>query len=223
MKKNLILVAGGLGKRMNQELPKQFIVIGKKPLIVHTIENFVKAVGKINIVVVINRHWIEYWKELQKAYCSDLNITTAEGGPARFHSVKNGLLKIEDNESVTAIHDAVRPLVRTEVIVSAFKEAEIFGNAIPAVPINETLRYKEKNHNHNVDRAYYYIIQTPQCFQTKLIKNAYRINFDEKFTDDAMVLEETGIKIRLIEGNYENIKITRPSDLKFAECVLDSY
>jgi len=216
LKKYAIIVAGGTGKRFNSDLPKQFIQVCGKPLIIHTIEAFMKPVPDIEFIVVIHPKMRKKCETILAEFPVS-NCTLADGGPERFHSVKNGLAKITDENSLVAIHDAVRPFVSADVILNAFKEAEYYGNAVPAVNINESARIRKGTLNEPLDRTFLYKVQTPQCFKTSLIKNAYRQNFDEKFTDDAIVLESTGECIHLIDGNVENIKITFPIDLLMAE------
>lgn len=220
MKKYAIIVAGGAGKRFNSELPKQFVPVCGKPLIIHTLEAFIKPVPDIEFIVVIHPKMRKKCESILEAF-PVLNCILADGGPERFHSVKNGLAKITDENSLVAIHDAVRPFVSADVILNAFKEAEYYGNAVPAVNINESVRIRKGALNEPLDRTFLYKVQTPQCFKTNLIKNAYRQNFDEKFTDDAIVLESTGERIHLIDGNVENIKITYPSDMIVAEALLE--
>lgn len=220
MKKYALIVAGGSGVRMGTEIPKQFIELIGKPIIIHTLEAFINAFPDIEFVVVMNPKWQHLWEKMLTQFPLKNTIITAEGGPTRFHSVKNGLGKITDNNSVVGIHDAVRPLVSFDVIHTAFKEAEVFGNAIPVIPVYESIRIKDGPFNEPIDREKLLIVQTPQCFQTSVIKNAYRQNYDEKFTDDALVLENTGERIRLVAGNIENIKITRLADIRIAETLM---
>lgn len=223
MKKYALIVAGGDGLRMGLKTPKQFFELLGKPVIIHTIELFINAFPDIEIVVVINPKWFNLWEKIRFKFPFKNVFITIEGGPTRFHSVKNGLHTIPLEDSVVGIHDAVRPLVGEDVIHAAYKEAEIFGNAIPVVPVYESIRLKDGPFNEPIDRNKLVIVQTPQCFQTGLIKNAYRQNYDEKFTDDALVLENLGEKIRLIEGNIENIKITKPSDITIAETYMNNW
>jgi 2-C-methyl-D-erythritol 4-phosphate cytidylyltransferase len=222
MKKYALIVAGGSGSRMGVEIPKQFIEILGKPIIIHTLEIFSIAIPDVEFVVVMNPQWHQLWKKVLQQFPVSNSIITTDGGPTRFHSVKNGLGKIIDNHSVVGIHDAVRPMVEEEVIHAAYKEAEVFGNAIPVVPVYESIRIKDGPFNEPIDRNKLMVVQTPQCFQTALIKDAYRQNFDERFTDDAMVLENTGERIRLVNGNIENIKITKPSDVRIAEAFMQN-
>jgi 2-C-methyl-D-erythritol 4-phosphate cytidylyltransferase len=220
MKKYTLIVAGGSGVRMGMEIPKQFLEIMDKPIIIHTIEAFVIAFPDIEFIVVMNPKWYHLWDKVLFQFPIKNSIITADGGPTRFHSVKNGLGKIGNEDSVVGIHDAVRPLIEIDVIRSVYKEAEVFGNAIPVIPVSESIRIKNGPFNEPADRSKLMIVQTPQCFQTSKIKNAYRQNYDEKFTDDAMVLENTGERIRLVAGNIENIKITKPSDVIIAEALM---
>jgi 2-C-methyl-D-erythritol 4-phosphate cytidylyltransferase len=222
MKKYALIVAGGSGIRMGMEIPKQFIEILGKPIIIHTLEVFNTAFPEIEFIVVMNPHWHHLWEKVQFQFPINNTLITVDGGPTRFHSVKNGLGKMSDNNSMVGIHDAVRPMVGVDVIRTAFKEAEVFGNAIPVVPVHESIRIKDGPFNETIDRNKLLIVQTPQCFQTSLIKDAYRQNYDERFTDDAMVLENIGERIRLVAGNIENIKITRPSDVKIAEALMQT-
>jgi 2-C-methyl-D-erythritol 4-phosphate cytidylyltransferase len=217
MKKYALIVAGGSGIRIGLEVPKQFIEITGKPIIIHTCEAFINAFPDIEFIVVMNPKWHHLWQKVLSQFPIMNPLITTDGGPTRFHSVKNGLGKISDDLSIVGIHDAVRPLVNKDVIHTAYKEAEVFGNAIPVVPVYESIRIKNGPFNEPVDRNKLIIVQTPQCFQTALIKDAYRQNYDERFTDDALVLESTGERIRLVAGNIENIKITKPSDIRVAE------
>lgn len=219
LKKYVIIVAGGTGKRCNSGLPKQYIPVCGKPLIIHTLEAFTKPLPELEFVIVINPKMRKNCESILAEFHVS-NYILADGGPERFHSVKNGLAKITDENSLVAIHDAVRPFVSAEVILNAFKEAEYYGNAVPVVNINESIRMRKGALNEPIDRAFLYKVQTPQCFKTGIIKNAYRQNFDEKYTDDAIVLESTGECIHLIDGNVENIKITYPFDLLVAEALL---
>lgn len=216
MKKFAIIVAGGTGKRFNADSPKQFVDVCGKPLIIYTIEAFIRAVPDIEFVVVINPKLRGKWDKILADFPVS-NCTLADAGPERFHSVKNGLARISEGDSIVAIHDAVRPFVSEEVILHAFKDAEYFGNAVPALNITDSVRIKDGSLNEPVDRKLLYKVQTPQCFRTGLIKKAYLQNFDEKFTDDAIVLESIGERIHLIDGNVENIKITYPFDFLVAE------
>lgn len=221
MKKYIIIVAGGSGTRMNNAVPKQFIKLHGKPILMHTIEKFFSSIPEINCIVVLNPQLNKDWMSLCKEHNFILPHTLVAGGETRFHSVKNGLANVPDN-CITGIHDAARPLVSTHTIITAYKTAEEKGNATPAISLNESIRETDGENNKAVDRNNFLIIQTPQCFQSTLIKKAFLQEYNPQFTDDASVLEATGRKINLIEGNRENIKITTPQDLIIAETLLKS-
>ncbi len=218
MKKYIIIVAGGYGTRMGNAIPKQFIELNGKPILMHTIEKFVLAFPEIIIIVVLAKQLNEEWKSL----CVKHNFTTSHqlcnGGETRFNSVKNGLEFVPEN-SIVGVHDAARPLVSIKTIIDAFETAEEKGNASPAISMHESIREIDGEKNKSVDRSKYLIIQTPQCFQSLLLKKAFLQNYQPSFTDDASVLEAMGEKINLIEGNRENIKITTNQDLIIAECL----
>ncbi|MES2592235.1 MAG: 2-C-methyl-D-erythritol 4-phosphate cytidylyltransferase [Bacteroidota bacterium] len=221
MKKYVVIVAGGTGTRMNSAVPKQFIELLGKPVLMHTIEKFVAAISDITIVLVLSPAHREQWETFCKKHNFTIPCQLADGGETRFHSVKNGLALVPDN-AVVGIHDAARPLVSTKTIISAFETAELTGNASPAVSVSESIRELKNGLNKAVDRNHYYIIQTPQCFQSDLIKKAFLQQYTPAFTDDASVLEAMGEKINLVEGNRENIKITTPEDLVIAEALFSA-
>lgn len=220
MKKYVVVVAGGCGERMKSDIPKQFLEICGVPVIIHTLRVFAIAIPDIEFIIVVNPKWVKMWEALCEKHTITNSCITTEGGPTRFHSVKNGLSKINDTNSLVAIHDAVRPLVSVEVIQKCFGEAEQFGNAVPVVQIYDSVRKKTGVFNEAINRNDLWIVQTPQCFRTSLIKESYLQSYDEKFTDDALVLEHIGMQIRLVEGNLENIKITKPTDILIAEAFL---
>jgi len=219
LKKQVIIVAGGKGERMGSDLPKQFIVVVGKPVLMHTIEKFHSFSDKMKIVLVLPEPYIEYWKSQCEKFGFKIAHRVVEGGKTRFHSVKNGLNTIDGN-SLVAVHDGVRPLVSYETLERVFSRAGKKGNAVPVVPVNESVRKRKRNKSKTVNRKNYFLVQTPQCFTSEILKKAYEQDYNENFTDDASVLEAMGIKIHLVEGNEENIKITRPFDLKMAECLL---
>lgn len=204
---------------MGANIPKQFLNIGGIPILMHTIRVFKETDPDIKIILVLPENQHDYWEKLciEHAFISD--FPTTNGGETRFQSVKNGLQKIKE-ESLVAIHDGVRPFVSPAVIKRSFEFAEKFGNAIPAIPINESVRIKESNYSRVIDRRYLRIIQTPQTFKFSILRKAFQQDYHESFTDDATVVEALGEKINLIEGNIENIKITRKMDLKIAEALI---
>ena len=219
MKKYIIIVAGGTGSRMKSDVPKQFILLQGKPILMRTIERFTHSFPDIQIIVVLNAQYRDEWKSLCEKHQFNIEHTITEGGQTRFHSVKNGLALVPDN-CLVGIHDAARPLVSYNTIITAFNTAEETGNATPAVPLTESIRFLENGENKAVDRYKYSIIQTPQCFHSSDLKQAFMQEYQSTFTDDASVLESIGKKINLIEGNKENIKITSPQDLMLAELIL---
>jgi len=220
MNRYALIVAGGSGKRMGTDIPKQFLELAGMPVLMRTIERFWLFDASIRIIVVLPEDQMEYWEELQKKYSFSIPCSAVKGGPARFFSIKNGLDKIENN-SLVAIHDGVRPLVRTDTIKRCFDAAQKFGNAVPVVSPADSVRMITEQGNIPVNRQYLRIIQTPQVFDSKLIKKAYLQDYSPEFTDDASLLEKTGEAIHLVEGNRENLKITNPGDLAVAEALFN--
>lgn len=216
MKRFAIIVAGGSGTRMGSALPKQFLLLAGKPILMHTMQRFFDADHSIEIILVIPKNQLSYWEELCREYSFVVNHKIAEGGRSRFYSVKNGL-EFVDEGSLVAVHDGVRPFVNKKLINHCFEQALLTGSAIPSVPVNESLRKVTDERNERVDRNEYLLIQTPQCFQSSHLKNAYAKATSDDFTDDASVLEKSGIKIHLVNGLKENIKITTQTDLLMAE------
>ena len=216
-----LIVAGGSGKRMGTEIPKQFLELSGKPVLIRTIEKFWLFDASIKIITVLPEDQLEYWEELQKKHSFSIPCIVVKGGPARFFSVKNGLEKIEDN-SLVAIHDGVRPLVSIDTIKRSFEAAQKFGNAVPVISPADSVRMITEKGNIPVNRQFLRIIQTPQVFDSKLIKKAYLQDYNPEFTDDASLLEKTGEAIHLVEGNRENLKITNPGDLAVAEALYNT-
>lgn len=219
MKRFVIIVAGGTGNRMNSAIPKQFMELKGKPILMHTIEKFTHTFPDISVIVVLAASLKDDWKKLCEKHGFKLNHQLADGGETRYQSVKNGLALVPD-ASLVGIHDAARPLVSRETIVSAFDAAEVRGNASPAIPLNDSIRFLKGKDSCAVDRTHYSIIQTPQCFHSDLIKKAFLKEYKPEFTDDATVLEAFGEKINLVDGNRENIKITTSQDLLIAEALM---
>ena len=204
---------------MNSGLPKQFLLLCDLPVLMHSINAFYLFDPAILIIIALPESHLIFWQELCEKYNFNIHHTVVKGGDSRFLSVKNSLEVVPDNYLV-AIHDGVRPLVSQNTISSAFREAALKGNAIPAIPITESVRKVEEGRNEPVSRDLFRIIQTPQVFQAKAIKNAYAQSERTDFTDDASVFDSTGERLNLVDGNAENIKITLPSDLLFAEAIL---
>lgn len=215
----VIIVAGGKGERMKSDVPKQFIELKSKPILMHTINVFYNYNKQMDIIVVLPEIQIEQWHSLCKRYAFAINHKVVAGGIERFDSVKNGL-KLADNKGIIAVHDGVRPLVSTKTINDCFKEAAISDAAIPVIDINESIRYVDEYENKAVDRSKFKIVQTPQVFKADILKEAYKQQYSPAFTDDASVVEAFGVKIKTVQGNRENIKITTPIDLKLAELTL---
>ena len=214
-------MAGGKGLRMNAPLPKQFLEISEKPVIMHTIEAFYNFDPRISIIVVLPSDQIEFWYRLCKKHTFDIKHKIAQGGETRFNSVKNGL-KLVTVPSLIAVHDAVRPLVSIETITRCFKAAEQFDAVIPVSELVDSIREVYGEDSKSVDREKYRIVQTPQVFDGQMLLNAYHQEYNPLFTDDASVVESAGNKIYLVEGNRENIKITTQMDLIFAEMILSN-
>lgn len=216
MNKYAIIVAGGRGLRMESNVPKQFLLLVEKPILMHALEAFQKAIKGIGIVLVLPSDQIKKWELLVMKHSFDIEHRIVAGGKDRFNSVKNGLVEIPE-DSLVAIHDGVRPLVSRDVIIRSFEGAAVHGNAIASVALKESIREVNQQGNKSVDRDAFRLIQTPQTFKSSLIKDAYANVEHSEFTDDAGVLENAGVKIHLIEGDYKNIKITTQEDLLFAE------
>lgn len=221
MKKFALVVAGGAGIRMGHPRPKQFLEIAGKPLLMHTLENFHRFDPVMELIVVLPEDHFSLWAELCEKQGFSLPCRLVKGGETRFHSVKNGLSGIA-GEGIVFIHDGVRPLVSEDTLQRCAAMALQQGNAIPVVPVSESVRWSDGKTSHPVDRSNLFLIQTPQTFRISLIRQAYGQEYSPAFTDDASVLEKSGATIHLVEGNRENIKITWPSDLDYAEKILST-
>lgn len=223
----VIIVAGGKGLRMGSDIPKQFLPIGGKPVLMRTIERFCEYSGDLQIILVLPKAQQEYWKELCLQYQFPLpqqgedrggSYQLTDGGETRFHSVQHGLALIPDDaEGVVGVHDGVRPFPAVDVIRRCYETARTQKAVIPVTPVVETLRHKERG---NVYRADYCLVQTPQTFDIQLLKAANRQPYRETFTDDASVVEAFGHAVTMVDGNRENIKITTPFDLQMASVLV---
>jgi len=222
MQKSVIIVAGGSGKRMGGKIPKQFIELVKRPVLMRTIDKFYEYDSKLEIVVVLPLDLIRIWEKACMEYNFKIVHKVAIGGESRYHSVKSGLFAVTPG-SLTAIHDVVRPLVSIDTIKTCFKIAEEKGNAVPAIQPVESVRALTGTGNRVIQREDVQLIQTPQVFIWEQLENAYEQDFTTEFTDDASVVETYGFRINLVEGNRENIKITTPTDMKFAELYFSAY
>ncbi len=214
MDKAVIIVASGKGLRMGGDIPKQFLPVGGRPILMQTIDRFHEYDPAMQIIVVLHHDWTDYWRELCLQYGFTLPVTVAEGGKERFHSVRNGLALVDDSRTLVGVHDGVRPYVSTEVIARCYDTAAVKGAAIPVIDVYETLRELTPEGSRTVPRSQYKLVQTPQVFQTALLRQAYNQRYNSGFTDDASVVESIGHGIALVEGNRENIKITTRADLK---------
>lgn len=219
MKSYALIVAGGVGRRMGSNTPKQFLNIGGQPILMHTINAFYQYDHTIEIILVLPPSHFSRWTELSLMHDFDVPHRMVGGGSTRFHSVKNGLDTIED-DGIVAIHDGVRPLIETDIIRNSFEVAKKEGNAVVSVELKDSIRRLDGKTSKSINRTSYKVVQTPQTFKVRHIKKAYSIEYQEAITDDASVAELAGQKINLIEGSYRNIKITTTEDLIVAEALL---
>ena len=223
----VIIVAGGKGLRMGTDIPKQFLPIGGKPVLMRTLERFREYAADLQIILVLPKAQQDYWKQLCKEYDFRIEYKLTDGGETRFHSVQNGLALVPDDaEGVVGVHDGVRPFPSVEVIRNCYETARTAKAVIPVIPIVETVRHlvSESNVQRSitVPRGDYRLVQTPQTFDIQLLKAANRQPYNDGFTDDASVVEAYGFDITLVEGNRENIKITTPFDMTIAEALLNN-
>lgn len=223
MNRYAVIVAGGSGSRMGSETPKQFLPIGNAPILMHTIKRFFTSNELVNIILVLPLEQIDRWHQLCEKYSFSIPHLIVPGGKNRFQSVRNGLNSIGVNEGLVAIHDGVRPFISKRIIEETFAAAEKTGNAIAAVELKDSIRLIDKKGNKTVNREDYRIIQTPQTFKISQIRDAFHKAENDQFTDDASVAEAAGYSIELVDGSYENIKITTPEDLAMAEAILKKF
>ena len=216
MKKVALIVAGGKGERMNADIPKQFLLLNNLPILMHTIKQFSHFE---EIVLVLPKSQFDYWHRLCKSNNFTQTHILVEGGETRFYSVKNGLDKI-DNTAVITIHDGVRPLISSALINNLVGETKSGRGVIPIIPVKNSIRKIEGENSVHIDRSNLYKVQTPQCFLSADIKNAYTQEFSELFTDDASVFEANSGEIKTIFGEAKNLKITTQEDLNIAEFLL---
>lgn len=214
--RQVIIVAGGMGKRMGSELPKQFLEVNQKPIIVHTIERFLAFDPSMGVIVVLPEQWVSYFENLALKYKLVCQVTV--GGAERFQSVQNGL-KLAFGD-VVAVHDAVRPLVSIETLHNVFSAAQTSGAAIPVIALSESLRRVTPTGSEALNRSEYRLVQTPQVFKRDILEMAYKQTYNPIFTDDASVVEAYNVEISLVAGNVENIKVTTPADLLLMESLM---
>jgi 2-C-methyl-D-erythritol 4-phosphate cytidylyltransferase len=216
-----IIVAGGSGSRMGSAVPKQFLLLNGKPVLMYTIEAFYNSSSSPSIIIVLPENYHHYWQELCKDHDFRIPHHLVNGGDTRFQSVKNGLELITNPAAVVAVHDAVRPLTERSAIDESFTHAQTFTNAIVAVKSRDSIRQVKNNLSLALLRDEIYLVQTPQTFQSSLLRKAYEQEYSTEFTDDASVVERLGVNINIIAGSYTNIKITFPEDIAIAEMLLN--
>lgn len=222
MRKIAIIVAGGNGTRMNSEIPKQFLFLKNKPVLYYSIIAFLDAYADMEIILVLPEEHIGKGREIIDGYFDASKFQLTAGGRTRFHSVQNGLSLVKENEAIIFVHDGVRCLLTTDLIKRCYDAALELGTAIPAVACKDSVRLLTANGNKILNRNKVRLIQTPQTFHSKILLPAYAIDYKDQFTDEATVVEAFGLKVNLIEGEIDNIKITTPADLFIAEYIQHS-
>lgn len=218
----VIIVAGGKGLRMGGDIPKQFLPVGGKPILMRTIDRFLQYDEKMQVVLVLPESQQEYWRTLCDEYHFSQPYTLANGGETRFHSVKNGLAKVSPAATLIGVHDGVRPFVSLDTIRATYEAASLSEAVVPVIDVVETVRHLVGGQeSETVPRSDYKLVQTPQVFSATLLRQAYAQPYTDFFTDDASVVERFGHPVTLVPGNRENIKITTPFDLTIAEAIMD--
>ena len=221
MEKYAIIVAGGSGSRMQSDIPKQFLPVKGLPVLMHTLKVFRQYSDKLSILLVLPKEQFDLWEKLCEQYSFSENYQLVAGGSTRFDSVKNGLATITEDNALVAVHDGVRPMINKKIIADSFFHAAEFGSAVASVPLKDSIRrVNTEGKNISENRTSFRLIQTPQTFRVDWMREAFAAPYQTHFTDCASVLEAAGYAIQLIEGAYENIKITTPEDLKWAEMYL---
>jgi 2-C-methyl-D-erythritol 4-phosphate cytidylyltransferase len=218
----VIIVAGGKGLRMGGDIPKQFLPVGGKPILMRTIDRFLQYDPMMQVVLVLPESQQDYWRSLCEQFHFSQPYTLANGGETRFHSVKNGLAKVSQDALLIGVHDGVRPFVSLDTIQASYEEAARTEAVVPVIDVVETIRHQVDDKSVTVPRAEYKLVQTPQVFSAELLRKAYEQPYTEFFTDDASVVERFGHAVTLVPGNRENIKITTPFDLTIADALVTS-
>jgi 2-C-methyl-D-erythritol 4-phosphate cytidylyltransferase len=221
MNKYVVIVAGGSGSRMNSVVPKQFLLLKGKPVLYYTIDTFLKAYDDIKVILVLPEDHVAAGQEIIDAFFNYSRIQIAVGGRTRFHSVQNGL-KLVDEDSIVFVHDAVRCMVRAALIERCYHAVLEYGSAVPVIAVKDSVRIITEAGNETIERDHVKLVQTPQTFYSKILLPAFNIDYKDKFTDEATVVEAFGLTIHLVEGEDSNIKITKPVDLLIAEKMLDA-
>ena len=217
----VVIVAGGTGLRMGADVPKQFLPLAKKPMLMHTIERFYEFDSSIQIVVVLHPDYFTLWNDLCREYNFNIACELVAGGSTRFDSVKRGLTLVP-NSKIVGIHDAARPFVTKELIAESYHTAQQEQcGVIPVVDEKNSLREVIGDMHQPLDRERVKIVQTPQVFPAHLIKEAYKVNYNPLFTDDATVAENSNIVVKLMQGDDANIKVTTMSDVHYASYLLN--
>lgn len=219
MMKYAVIVAGGSGSRMNSTVPKQFLLLKGKPLLYYTLKTFLESYEDLHIILVLPEEHIAAGQEIIDAFFSYSRIQITVGGRTRFHSVKNGLSLISE-ESIVFVHDAVRCLLSKALIHRCYESVLAYGSAVPVIDCKDSVRIITDDGNDALDRQLVKLVQTPQVFYSKILLPAFNIDYKDKFTDEATVVEAYGLKVHLVEGEDNNLKITRPVDLLIAESVM---
>jgi 2-C-methyl-D-erythritol 4-phosphate cytidylyltransferase len=219
MKKTAIILAGGKGARMNSATPKQFLLLDGKPVLYYTIDVFLKAFDDIDIILVLPEEFIDSGKEVIETFFNYDRIELTTGGSNRFYSVQNGLKLIKE-EGIVFVHDAVRCLLTVDLIQRCYDAVLTYGSAVPVTSCKDSLRMISLDGNEVINRDLVKFIQTPQVFYSKLLVYAFNVEYKEKFTDEATVVEALGLKVFLVEGEEQNIKISTPADMLFATAIL---
>ena len=220
MKEFVIIVAAGSGTRMHAALPKQFMQINGKPILQYALEKFHRYEPTMEILLVLHPDYVQFWIDLARTLQIEIPHKVIVGGEERFHSVKNAIAAIDEENGIVGIHDAVRPLVSLRTIETCYNTARQRSNAIPVIRMHESIRVVNETGSSSADRNKFRIVQTPQCFELSLLKSAFEQPFDASFTDEASVVEALGERLNLVEGNRENIKITTTEDLRMAAALL---
>lgn len=218
-KKYAVIVAGGKGLRMGATIPKQFLPLLGKPLLCHAIESFAQAIPGIKLILVLPAGQVDSAQTVLRSYIGGIDVTTVAGGETRYHSVQNGLDKV-NNDGIVFIHDGARPLISEELILRCYTQAAELGSAIPALPVSDSVRMVTDGVSRPLNRDHLYVMQTPQTFRTELILPAFKQAYSSSFTDEATVLEAMGTAVHLVEGMPGNIKVTTPDDMIIAEALL---
>ncbi len=220
MEKFAIIVAGGSGTRMQSDIPKQFMLLNGKPVLFYAINSFLKTFNDCNIILVLPEEHIGTGQEIIDAFFDYNKIKIVQGGRTRFHSVQNGLAQVNNDDCIIFVHDAVRPILSEALLKRCYACAVELGTAIPSIAVKDSMRQIIETKNEAVNRDDFVLIQTPQTFHSKILLPAFKIDYKEKFTDEASVVEAFGLNVSLVDGEEENIKITKPTDLILANALL---